>query len=141
MNINDKNKMPREIWAWDCSGLDNGAYTSVKHIAKERSPYSEKYHHDDVVREKDRRIAEIEGALDIYEEAIYKLACLGNGIRFGNSDGNIIAQRSIAKVKQSLKEITSKASKINGLAPKSSQEEISPINKAKQALEKGNDND
>ena len=46
-----------------------------------------------IFHEQDTRIAELEGALD-------KLARLGNGPDYGNSDGNVIAQQALAKGEQ-----------------------------------------
>ena len=43
-------------------------------------------------------IKELEANLATALEGFEKLACLGNGDRYGNSDGNVIAQRYLAKL-------------------------------------------
>lgn len=40
---------------------------------------------------------------------LHRLACLGNGDRYGNSDGNIIAQEAIAKIEASVGATAEKA--------------------------------
>ena len=42
------------------------------------------------------RIAELEQQLAELREALEKLARLGNGDRYGNSEGNVIAQNALA---------------------------------------------
>ena len=43
-----------------------------------------------------KRIAELEAQLAELREALEKLARLGNGDRYGNSEGNVIAQNALA---------------------------------------------
>lgn len=43
------------------------------------------------------RTVQAVNAHDGLVEALQKLACLGNGDRYGNSDGNCIAQAALAK--------------------------------------------
>ena len=38
---------------------------------------------------------------EIYLAALKEIACLGNGDKYGNSDGNVIAQKAIAKASAS----------------------------------------
>lgn len=57
---------------------------------------------DKTITEQSGTIRKLTNAIVIYEEAVYKLACLGNNIRFGNSEGNVIAQRAIEKAKAAL---------------------------------------
>ena len=42
-----------------------------------------------------KRIAELQSQLDKYKTALEKLARLGNGDRYGNSEGNCIAQQAL----------------------------------------------
>jgi len=58
-------------------------------------------HTQDILeRAKEERAAHIVKCVNAHDglvEALQKLACLGNGDRYGNSDGNCIAQAALAK--------------------------------------------
>lgn len=45
-----------------------------------------------------KRLAELEAQLAEARKALMVLSCLGNGDRPGNSEGNTIAQASLAKI-------------------------------------------
>lgn len=50
------------------------------------------------VSELEAQLADHKKLLLLAKQEFYRLACLGNGDRFGNSEGNIIAQEAIAKI-------------------------------------------
>ena len=47
------------------------------------------------IKELRARVAELEAQEACHKDALLKLACLGNGDRYGNSDGNVIAIRAL----------------------------------------------
>lgn len=95
--MDDKNKPPREIWITkpykEMGAPDNFRYGTYYNRDDGDAP---KYHRDDVVREKDRRIAELEGAL----KGLLKVAQEGASYKFEWEDRERSAKQALEKGEQ-----------------------------------------
>ena len=76
--------------------------TNAEALAQMRehvNSYSSLSRHNHNCLELCRRLEKLQGQVDRYKTALEKLARLGNGEHYGNSDGNVIAQQALQEQK------------------------------------------
>jgi len=89
--MGNESKTPEHIWAWWDNGYDVGMVNT--HGDKRYTPTeAREYVPADRIEELEAKLAKAVGSLE-------KLARLGNGDLYGNSDGNMIARITLAELK------------------------------------------
>ena len=91
-----------EQWRMEQTAISVMSYSNTREMfIKQQLPPDHKYRTPalkDVEHAIAREITLIE-KLRVAEEALRKLSCIGNGDRPGNSEGNVIAQEALARIK------------------------------------------